>query len=123
MKRALIIFGIGCFTMAKAQQKDVFLLDDYLKKKTVKKLSAISPVQKNKRPKKMIPGQLSFSYALPNGDRFYTTPLFKMPVIKPGNNFIYHMPTFYLPGICDSLLLNPGKIPNAARKKHSLVFN
>lgn len=123
MKRLFIVISMGCFTAAEAQQNEIFRIDDYLKKKPSKPLSAISPFQKNKATIKIIPGQLSFAYALPNGDRVYTSPLFKMPVIKPGNNFIYNMPTFYLHGISDSLLPNPGKIPNAAIKNHSLVFN
>lgn len=118
MRKIFLILGLAGFTAVCAQQKEVPDNNKYLQKKWVQKSV------NNQTPAFAYKGslyQLSLKQVLPNGDKVLTSPLYNMPVIKPGNHFVYHMPTGFMPGYRDSILTRPDQIPNPAIKKLAII--
>lgn len=117
MKKVFLLLGIAGFTTASAQQKDVFDINEYLKKKNAEK-SIIVPKIKlgfqkpnifQRNPNKISPG---YFYSLPNGDKVYSSPSYHMPIIVPDMRQFNKMPTVTMGQRPDIVELT--KIPNAA---------
>jgi len=118
MRKIFLILGLAGFTSVYGQQKEVPDINKYLEKKLGRKSV------NNQTPTlvyKASPYQLLLKQVLPNGDKVLASPIYNMPVIKPGNNFIYNMPTGFIPGYKDSLLTRPDQIPNPAIKKLAII--
>lgn len=114
MKKIFLFLGIAAFTGASAQNKDLFDINKYLEKKgnltnrkgsLTQNLNTTFKVEINK-PVKV--------FTLPNGDRVLISPKYNMPVVIPGNSYVYNMPTRFVPSYRDSLSKLPGRIPNGS---------
>lgn len=112
MKKVFLFFGIAALTGAAAQNKDLLDINKHLEKNgnltnrkgtLTQNLSNIFKVETNK------PVQV---FILSNGDKVISSPKYNMPVVKPGNSFVYNMSTRFIPSYKDSLSKIPGRIPN-----------
>ena len=117
MKKIFLIFGIAGFSAAAAQQRELFDIDNHLKKKNSAKHSK-PPIFPLKIQNAILPNTLTLynTYTLANGDKVYTSPAYNMPVIKPDMT-----PFSIMPNIGGSQQIpivlkrsNPGTIPNGS---------
>jgi hypothetical protein len=110
MKMVFLIIGIAAFSGVSAQATDTFSIYKNPNLKDNKGLFK----QLHKQTSKVEINKLVHSYTLPNSDKVLITPNYRMPIIVPGNGFVYNMPALYIPSFRDSLLNLPGSIPNAS---------
>lgn len=118
MRKIFLILGLAGFTSVYGQKKGILDINKNLEKKLGRKSV------NNQTPTflyKGSPYQLSLKQLLPNGDKVLASPIYNMPVIKPGNNFVYNMPTGFIPGYKDSIITSPNQIPNPAIKKLAII--
>lgn len=116
MKKVFLFFGIAALTSAAAQNKDLLDINKHHEKKgnltnrkgfLTQNLNTTTQVEINK---------LVQVFTLSNGDKVMSSPKFNMPVITPGNNYIYNMSTRFMPSYKDSLSKIPGRIPNGSNE-------
>ena len=114
MKKVFLFFGIAALTGAAAQNKDLLDINKHLEKKInltngkglfTQKMHKTSGIEINKSVQ---------VFTLPNGDRVLSSPKYNMPVVIPGNSYVYNMPTRFVPSYRDSLSKLPGRIPNGS---------
>ena len=114
MKKVFLFFGIAALTGAAAQNKDLLDINKHLGKKSnltngkglfTQKMHKTYGIEINKSVQ---------VFTLPNGDRVLSSPKYNMPVVIPGNSYIYNMPTRFVPSYRDSLSKLPGRIPNGS---------
>ena len=118
MKKVFLLLGIASFTTASAQQKDVFDINRYLKKKNAEKSITIPKIKLGfqkpnifqRNPDKISPG---YSYSLPNGDKVYSSPAYHMPIVIPDMRQFNNMPNVVIVGRRPDIV-SLAKIPNAA---------
>ena len=117
MKKIFLVFGIAGFSAAAAQQRELFDIENHLKKKSFEKKNKpyILPlkIQHSILPNTLM---LSHTYTLANGDKVYTSPAYNMPVIKPDMTPFSIMPTIGRSQQVPIVLKrsNPGTIPNGS---------
>jgi len=114
MKRALLLFGLASFTGISAQTQDLFDINKHLEKKGNLTNRKVSFTQKLKQTSKIEINRLVQVLTLPNGDKVVSSPKYNMPIVTLGNNFIYYMPTLYMPFYKDFLSKLPGRMPNGS---------
>jgi hypothetical protein len=100
MKKILLVLGIGAFTTASAQQKDLFDIGQHLKKKRVEgkkmaeKKSLVLPFLKNFPTGDLyLSARAAESYTLPNGDKVVISPIDHMPCVQPDMRQFRVMPS------------------------------
>lgn len=117
MKKVFLLLGIAGFTTASAQQKDVFDINAYLKKKTADKSKLAPPSKQNFKKNnffeidanKKLPKN---SYLIGNGDRIYSSPGYHMPIVVTDMRQFNRMPNA-ITGITLEIV-SLTKMPNAA---------
>jgi hypothetical protein len=114
MKRALLLFGLASFTGISAQTQDLFDINKHLEKKSNLTTRKVSLTQKIFKIPNIEINKLVHVFTLPNGDKVVSSPKYNMPIVTPGNNFIYYMPTSYMPFYKDFLSKLPGRMPNGS---------
>jgi len=114
MKKVFLLFGIAAFTDASAQNNNPIDVNKHLEKKGNLTNRKGSFTQNLKQTSKVEINRLVQVFILPNGDKVLSSPKYNMPVVTPGNSFLYTMPTLFMPSYRDSLSKFPGRIPNAS---------
>ncbi len=126
MKKVFVLFGIAAFSGVSAQQKDLFDIQQHLQKKQVEvkksaeKRTYTLPFFKQFNYKNLYSeNNAGSNYTLPNGDVVFTSPIDRMPCVRPNMNNFQVMPNLadgkplssynYYP---DKFL--PGQIPNGS---------
>lgn len=112
MKKVFLFFGIAALTGAAAQNKDLLDINKHLGKKSNLTNGKGLFTQKMHKTYGIEINKSVLVFTLPNGDRVLSSPKYNMPVVIPGNNYIYNMPIRFIPSYKDSLSKIPGRIPN-----------
>src|SRR5579885_1400331 len=96
MKKIFLITGLAAFSIASAQQKDLFDIQKYLQKKQAKEklqkmMDRFIPSNPSNLPPPAIhlssyPPQAKLSQTLSNGNKVYLLPMDNMPCIVPAKN-------------------------------------
>ncbi len=122
MKKVFLLLGIAGFSSLSAQQKDIFDINSYLKKKnadTIKLSYKNIPVSGFKKLVQLKPNNtlLNFNFLLSNGNKVYSSPAYNMPIVIPDMQSFTIMPN--LKTVQDTNYIShnkkeAGKIPNGA---------
>jgi len=132
MKRVFLLFGIVAFSAASAQQKELFDIQEHLRKK----MADDKKIVEKKFPSLPFNSPFSFkvpaignktpgSYVLPNGDQVILLSMDRMPCVQPDMqqlgvmpNPAYDRPFHYSP-----LRLQTGQIPNGSLPYRMIASN
>ncbi len=119
MKKLFLVFGITAFASASAQQKELFDIQEHLKKKSADNKKAADrqllfplPFKNNFTYRELIPQTDQF-YFLSNGDKVVILGIDNMPCIQPDMRQFQAMPNPVGPGFPQKPF--PGQIPNGAQ--------